>query len=277
MHEEVIDVVTPAGAMNTYVFRPEEDAPHPLIIFLMDSAGVREGLADMCRRLASAGFCVAMPNLYYRQARFLDVNVDRLADPAYGETTGLMWRLNRSLTQDGVMDDLRHLLDRFDGDPALRSERIGTIGFCVSGRFAFRASAHFPERVRASACVYGVDYITAAPDSPHLLAERLKGEVYVAMAEHDQYVPAGVETQLAQIFRDARVQGRVEVFPGTEHGFALPGRRAYHKAAAERLWERLHSLFRRNLQAPLMDAHRYAVRSFPCSPSGGGQTKETIE
>ena len=43
------------------------------------------------------------------------------------------------------------------------------------------------------------------------------------------------------------VRSEVEVYPGTEHGFAFPSRAVYHKHAAEVHWERLLSLFRRNL------------------------------
>ena len=42
---------------------------------------------------------------------------------------------------------------------------------------------------------------------------------------------------------------RIEWYPGTQHGFAFPQRQGvYHKVAAERHWERLHSLFQRTIQ-----------------------------
>jgi carboxymethylenebutenolidase len=39
----------------------------------------------------------------------------------------------------------------------------------------------------------------------------------------------------------------VEIYPGTHHGFAFPKRPVYHRDAAERHWERLLALYRRNL------------------------------
>ena len=54
-----------------------------------------------------------------------------------------------------------------------------------------------------------------------------------------------VEAELA----GCDVTSRVEWYPGTHHGFAFPGRgKVYDKAAAERHWSRLHSLFDRNLK-----------------------------
>ena len=69
MIEAEIDVQTADGVMNTFVTRPDGDGPFPLVIFLMDAPGKREELHDMARRIATVGYCVMLPNLYYRRAR----------------------------------------------------------------------------------------------------------------------------------------------------------------------------------------------------------------
>jgi dienelactone hydrolase len=66
--------------MNTYIFHPDGPDPHPVVIHYMDSVGVREELSDMCRRLASVGYCVLMLNLHYRKVRHVDLDADRLRD-----------------------------------------------------------------------------------------------------------------------------------------------------------------------------------------------------
>ena len=42
-------------------------------------------------------------------------------------------------------------------------------------------------------------------------------------------------------------KNEVEVYPGTHHGFAFPKRPVYDRDAAERHWERLLALYKRNL------------------------------
>ena len=69
MQETGIEIATADGAMNTFVTHPEGDGPYPLIIFLMDAPGKREELHDMARRLATVGYYVMLPNLYYRRVR----------------------------------------------------------------------------------------------------------------------------------------------------------------------------------------------------------------
>src|SRR5947209_3259064 len=55
--------------MESFICRPERNAPHPAVFFLMDAHGIREELRDMARRLATVGYYVLLPNLYYRAGR----------------------------------------------------------------------------------------------------------------------------------------------------------------------------------------------------------------
>ncbi|MGB1400674.1 MAG: dienelactone hydrolase family protein, partial [Pseudohongiellaceae bacterium] len=44
------------------------------------------------------------------------------------------------------------------------------------------------------------------------------------------------------------IKARVEWYPGTQHGFVFPTREGmYHKASAERHWEKLFALYSRCL------------------------------
>ena len=94
---------------------------------------------------------------------------------------------------------------------------------------------------------YGVGIITDKPDSPHLNANKIRAEVYLAFAQTDAYVPDELLAQMEPMLKAAGVRSRVEVYPGTEHGFAFPLRTSYVQAAGERHWERLLALFKRNL------------------------------
>src|SRR5262249_21182544 len=66
MIEKQVDIQTKDGRMGTFVCHPERGGPHPIILFFMDAPGIREELRNMARRLASAGYYVMLPNLFYR-------------------------------------------------------------------------------------------------------------------------------------------------------------------------------------------------------------------
>ncbi len=64
-----IEIETPCGLMNTFITRPDENGPFPVVLFLMDAPGKREELHDMASRVATSGYYVMLPNLYYRRTR----------------------------------------------------------------------------------------------------------------------------------------------------------------------------------------------------------------
>jgi carboxymethylenebutenolidase len=213
----------------------------------MDSVGIREELCDMARRLATVGYYVLMPNLYYRMVRSVDIDADRLRDPAYAQTRDHMWTLNRSLSNTMIEQDTEAMLTFLHTEPQARSAKIGVVGYCLSGRFVFRVAGRFPERIAASASIYGARLVTDLPDSAHLLAEHIKGEMYFACAQFDDYISQEALDSIQGQIDQHQLNARIEMYPEAHHGFAFPKRQVYHKPSAERHWERLFDLFARTL------------------------------
>ena len=117
----------------------------------------------------------------------------------------------------------------------------------MSGQFVVAAAGVFPERIHASASLYGTRIVTDAEDSPHLLARNASAELYLGFAEHDHYVEDHVVPTLEQTLTSAGIRHTIETHPDTEHGFCFPERPAYVEAAAESVWETVFDLYARNL------------------------------
>ena len=201
-----------------------------------------EAVKDMARRLGTLGYYVMLPNMYYR-AGVMEIGPIN-PDPNSPERKR-MFELMSSLSIPLVMEDTKALLAYAEGQPAANTRIVGTVGYCMSGRYAVNAATHFPDRVKAAASVYGVQLATDQPDSPHLAAGKTKAELYFACAETDVYAPQEVIDKVTAGMKGTR--NEVEIYPCTHHGFAFPKRPVYHRDAAERHWERLVSLYRRNL------------------------------
>ena len=77
----------------------------------------------------------------------------------------------------------------------------------------------------------------------------MNAEVYVGCAEVDRWAPPEIVAEFEAAMTAAGTPGHVEWYPGTEHGFAFRERPAFDLASSERHWERLHSLFERNLKS----------------------------
>jgi carboxymethylenebutenolidase len=242
MIDQQIDIPTKDGATATFITHPERGGPFPVILFYMDAPAIREELRDMARRLATSGYYVMLPNLYYRSGV---MELGPLpADPESPERKR-MFELMASINIPKVMEDTKALLAYAEGQAAANTRIVGAVGYCMSGRYAINAATHFPNRVKAAASIYGTHLATDQPDSPHLAASKTKAELYFACAETDIYAPQEIIDKVAQAMRDAKAE--VEIYPGTHHGFAFPRRPVYDRDAAERHWERLLALYRRNL------------------------------
>ena len=242
MIEKHLDIATRDGAMNSFVVHPEEDGPHPVVLFYMDAPGKREELHDMARRLASVGYYVVLPNLYYRRTREFELKA-RTPEAMKG-----MFELMDSLSNAMTVRDTAAMLEFVDAQPQADARRVGAVGYCMSGPFVFAAAAAWPERFGAIASIHGARMVTDRDDSPHLMAPRIRCQTYVACAETDIWAPPEAIATLQEALEQAGTPHRIEWYPGAHHGFVFPRREGvYHQASAERHWERLFSLFRKAL------------------------------
>ncbi len=243
MIERQIEIATKDGASSTFIVHPDRNGPFPVIIFLMDAPAIREELRDMARRFASSGYFVMLPNLYYRSGV---MEIGPLSQDPNDPSRKRMFDLMNTLEIPMVLSDVDGMLAFAQSDPAANAGSVGTVGYCMSGRFAVCAAGHHPESVKATASIYGVRLVTEGDDSPHLVAKRSPAEFYFACAERDHWAPQEMVDQLMKDLKGAN--GEVEQYPDTDHGFAFPKRPAYNKLAAEQHWERVLSLFNRRLR-----------------------------
>ena len=244
MIEQTLDIPTTDGPMETFYVRPERGT-HPAVFFLMDAPGIREELHDMARRLATSGYCVLLPNLYYRAGRDTKYGPDVLTKGSAEQAS--MRAVRTKMTIPPVMQDIADMMKFVDGQSAVAKGPIGVHGYCMSGPYALAAAARYPDRVAAAASFYGTWLVSDAVESPHLTLSKAKAELYIGCAEHDELAPLPMVEELRGLFNKSGNPGELEMYPGVHHGYAFPQRWCYDQPAAERHWERLLALYRRRL------------------------------
>jgi carboxymethylenebutenolidase len=244
MIEKTLDIPTKDGAVETFICYPER-AAWPPVLFLMDAPGIRDELYDMARRLATVGYYVLLPNLYYRAGKDTKYGPNVLE---HGSAEHQRMRAVRTkMTIPPVMDDVAALIAFADKQQQVKRGPVGTHGYCMSGPYALAAAARYPDRVAAAASFYGTWLVSDAAESPHLTLGKAKGELYISCAEHDDLAPPDMVKKLKALFDKSGNSGELEIQPAVHHGFAFPQRWCYDKPAAERHWERLIALYRRRL------------------------------
>ncbi|MEV6589018.1 dienelactone hydrolase family protein [Streptomyces acidicola] len=243
-----VDISTPDGTADAYLAFPDDNSPHPAVLFYMDAYGLRPHLKKMADRLAEAGYTVLVPNVFYRHGPAPVFDLPDYVDPQ--EHPNLWEQITpvlRSLTPEPATRDARAYLDWLADRPEAADGPVGVTGYCMGARLALRTAGDYPERVAAAACFHGGGLATDAPDSPHLLADRITAELYFGHADQDQSMPPEQIDRLDTALTEAGVRHRTEVYTGAAHGYTQADTAMYDAEASERHWTALLSLLNRSL------------------------------
>ncbi|MFL5343470.1 MAG: dienelactone hydrolase family protein [Hyalangium sp.] len=242
-----IEIATKDGKCPSYVFRPSGHGPWPAALVFMDGLGIRPAILELGERLATNGYFVLLPDLYYRSGPYEPMDAKTVfTDPEKRKV--LMEKYFSLATSANIMSDTRAFLDWLAAQPDVKPGGIGTTGYCLGGLMSLTAAGTYPDRIVAAASYHGARLATDAPESPHLLAPRMKARVYVAGAIEDTTFPDDMKARLEDALTKARVDHVVETYPA-KHGWVPRDTLTYDPACAERHWKTLLELFNAKLKA----------------------------
>ncbi len=242
-----IELRTRDGSAPSYVFRPSGHGPWPAILVFMDGIGIRPAMLEVGDRLANHGYFVLLPDLFYRSGPYEPMDPRSLfADPEKRKT--LVEKFFAHATPANIMSDTSAFLDYLGAQPDVKRGGVGTVGYCMGGLMSLTAAGTYPDRIAATASYHGGRLATDAPDSPHLLAPKMKSRVYVAGAIEDQSFPDEMKARLEQALAAAGVDHKIETYPA-KHGWVFRDTPVYDAAASERHWQTLLALFDSTLKA----------------------------
>ena len=248
--ETEVEIKTPDGKCDAAFIHPKMGS-HAGVLLWPDAFGLRPAMRDMAKRLAAEGYSVLVPNPFYRisKAPFTDASKFNFGNP---DDMAKLRPLMASVSAAGNAEkDAAAYVGFLDKQKAVdKSKKIGTQGYCMGGPLVMKTAAALPERIGAGASFHGGGLVTDKPDSPHLLAPKIKAHMYIGIASNDDARQPEAKDTLKSAFAAAKVPAEVEVYPGTLHGWCVPdmpmqnGSPIYNKADAQRAWEKLLALYR---------------------------------
>jgi carboxymethylenebutenolidase len=253
--ETNVTIKTPDGMCDAAFIHPSTGS-HPGVLIWPDAFGLRPSMRDMAKRLAEAGYSVLVPNPFYRVAKapvFENASNFNFNDPEQrGKLTPLMGSINApGAAEKDAIAFIAWLDTQKEVD---RTKKIGTQGYCMGGPLVVKTAAAVPNRVGAGGSFHGGGLVTPNPDSPHLLAPKIKARMYFGIAANDDMQQPDAKTKLKEAFEAAKVPVEVEVYSQSQHGWCVAdmpkqanGQPIYNKPDADRAWGKLMALYKAGL------------------------------
>jgi carboxymethylenebutenolidase len=248
--ETDVEIKTPDGTCDAAFIHPK-NGPYPGVLLWPDAFGLRPAMRDMAKRLAASGYSVLVPNPFYRvsKAPFTDASKFDFQNP---DDRAKLMPLMGSITAAGNAEkDAVAYVGFLDAQKEVdKTKKIGTQGYCMGGPLVVRTAATVPDRIGAGASFHGGGLVTDKPDSPHLLAPKIKARMYFGVASNDDAKQPDAKDKLKEAFAAANVPAEIEVYAGALHGWCVPdmplqnGAPIYNKPDAERAWSKLLALYK---------------------------------
>jgi carboxymethylenebutenolidase len=249
--ETAVQIKTPDGTCDAMFIHPTTGS-HPAVLIWPDAFGLRPSMRDIGKRIAAEGYSVLVPNPFYRVAK-----APVIEDPAsfsFSNPTDMakLRPLMASINAAGAPEkDAAAFVAWLDTQSHVnKAKKIGTQGYCMGGPLVVRTAASLPDRIGAGASFHGGGLVTNNPDSPHLLAPKIKARMYFGVASNDDQRQPDAKDKLKEAFAAAKVPAEIEVYPSL-HGWCVPdmpksaeGQPIYNKPDAEKAWSKLVALYK---------------------------------
>jgi len=213
--------------VSGYLVRPSAaDGPLPGLIVIHEWWGLNDNVRDEAARLAAEGYVVLAVDLYGGKVATEPREAMKLSQ----------WLTTNSALAEANLHDAYAYLDKVEGAP-----RIGTIGWCLGGRWSLRAALILPDKIDATVIYYGTVKVDEAD------VARLRMPILGLFGSKDRVVPVATVRAFEASMKRQGKNLDLHIYDGADHAFANPSGTAYQPDAAEDAWRRTTAFLRENL------------------------------
>ncbi|MBO9523827.1 MAG: dienelactone hydrolase family protein [Nocardioidaceae bacterium] len=239
-----LTIPTPEGEAEAFLARPPSGGTAPGVLFCMDAFGLRPQIRTMIDRIASWGYVVLAPHLFYREGTVAELALEGdLRDPAVREGVwGIVGPRVAGLTAELAAGDLAAYVGALRGLDGVGPGPLGVTGYCMGARHATRAACQHPEEIGAAGGFHAGGLVTDQPDSPHLGLANARARFVFGHADQDRSMTPEQAATLDETLRSAGLEFRSAIYPGSPHGYTMADTASYDEAGAERHFRELREL-----------------------------------
>src|SRR6266704_6103981 len=256
MVETDVEIKTPDGTCDAAFIHPKslsKTGSYPGVLIWPDAFGLRPSMRAIGRNIASEGYSVLVPNPFYRvsKAPFTDASKFNFQNP---DDMAKLKPLMASVNAPGNAEkDATAYVAFLDAQKQVnKAKKIGTQGYCMGGPLVVKTAAALPDRIGAGASFHGGGLVTNNPNSPHLLAPKIKAKMYFGIASNDDKQQPDAKDKLKEAFAKAGNPAEIEVYPSL-HGWCIrdmpkqADMPIYNRPDAEKAWAKLESTYKKGL------------------------------
>ena len=194
--ETMVEVKTPDGTADAAFIHPVSGS-HPGVLVWTDAFGLRPSMRAIGKRIAAQGYSVLVPNPFYRVAKdpFDDASTFSFANK---DDMAKLQKLMGSVNAAGnpEKDAAAYVAFLDEQKQVNKKKKIGTQGYCMGGPLVVRTAASLPDRIGAGGSFHGGGLVTDKPDSPHLLASKIKAHMYFGIATSDDVAADALQLKI---------------------------------------------------------------------------------
>ncbi len=213
--------------LEGYLVRPKKARGRlPGLIVIHEWWGLNDNVRAEAGRLAAEGYVVLAVDLYGGKLATQPPAAMKLSQ----ELTA-----NPGPAEENLRAAYKYL------DKVEKAPRIGTIGWCLGGRWSLRAALLFPDQVDATVIYYGSVKATDAE------LATLKMPILGLFGSKDRVVPVATVTAFESALQRLGKKADIRIFEGADHAFANPSGTAYDPPAAEEAWGLTTAFLKENL------------------------------
>lgn len=219
---ERVTIPVPDGTtMGLYVARPDGRGPWPVLVVFQEIFGVNAHIRSVADRFGREGYIAVAPDVFHRSRAWFE--------GSYADIQPSL-ALAEQVTDAGLESDLRAVVDWARSDSRADAGRLGCVGFCRGGRYAFFADCVLPMRAAISFYGGGIHPVL----TPR--ASQVHGPILLLWGGQDAMIDR-VQRRAVTDALDAAGKPYVSVeFSMADHGFFCDARGTYHLAAARQAW-----------------------------------------
>jgi carboxymethylenebutenolidase len=220
-----------AGTIWAYHSRPKTGTNLPAVIVVHENRGLNPHIEDVARRLARQGYIALAPDYLSRHG-----GTAKIPDAQKG-----IGNIRDLAPAQAVSEDTEAAVAYLKGQPGVRADRVGVVGFCWGGQMAFHIGTQI-RGLKAVTVFYG-----RTPN--HELLQQIEAPILAHYGEEDKGITDAVP-ETAEAMKRYGKSFTYKIFPKAKHAFhneTNPER--YHAEAAKEAWEHTLAFFAQHLKA----------------------------